>query len=179
MSGGRHETDPESLSAWLLHTGPMKRIRGEDPEKTLPDVNEAKRPAWPVAVILGLVLATAVGITYTVGSLAAEENPASSPSAVSDSYSPEPDPPPTATATPTHSKARPVPTVTKTIMPVPRPAVTRTIMVTPPAKIVTKPGPTVTRRITPKAAPAVTETRHIDRCFSVRDDMIEDEIDCP
>lgn len=176
---GRHETDPIPIFDKIRDSGPMKRIRNDAPTEVIP-TEEARRRAWPVALILGLVLAAFVGLPVGLANLAAEESPEPFPSAVSVQHSATPDPPPS----PTRPAVRPTATVTKnrieyrTLAPKPGPTVTKTIYVT----LTPKPSPRPTKTIkVPGPTKTITETDVIyqDRCFRVRDGIITGEIECP
>lgn len=171
---GRHETDPIPFGERVHDSGPMKRIRRETPTETfeaVPD-GERKRRAWPVALVLGVALAAAVGVPTALIASSADESTDRTPPAFSGSHSPKPVPTVTVTKNRIEYKTKtpapvklPGPTIYRTPVMSPGPTKTVTITKTP------APLPRVTVRITIEPDPLCYRLRDDDR------DMME--IPCP
>jgi hypothetical protein len=175
VTDGRHRADPEERT--ITDSFPiLGALVRREPEELAE--GEVKRPGvWPVGLLLGIVLAAAVGLLGGLWRASGDSPPRPLPTAVLTSPSTlgevnEPD------ASATVRKERAIPTL------LPGPTVYRTA----PPMIVYRdrsvPGPTVTRR--PKPGPAKTirvtvrpEPEQIRTCYIADRDGTLEEIPCP
>lgn len=190
MSGRHARDEDESLTEKV--TGPFRRVRRDadtEPADTV-NPNETKRRAWPVALLLGIGLAAAVGIPAGLISANGDDPPTRFDTAGRSSLSASPVPGPTVTETVTKTikAGKPVPVPTKTVYrptPVPGPTIYQSGR---PAPTITEtvqqavPGPTKTKTVKePVPGPTVTETVRIRVrvCFGAWANGNYERIQCP
>lgn len=182
MTMGRHGKDQEESLTEKI-TGPFRRVQHDD---TQPSEFETKRRSWPIALILGTVLAAAVGIPWGLMSADPDPTPTSTETTRRTSLSASPTPTITETVLKTIKAGKPVPVPTKTIYrptPVPGPTIYQSGRPVPTVTETIKqavPGPTKTKRIE-VPGPTVTETIRIRVrvCYGAWANGNYERIQCP